>query len=257
MKSICAAGILGLIFMGAAHAIPVPGTYDNLVTAPDGLIKEPWPNNFPLYWPIGSEWQIVTNEDLKPAMVFCNKPEGYVQWLIVNDTLGAPWAQFSNWQVDPWYTPGDPIGNDAYTGSIVDFSLTADFSDYYTPEWSNGMEVAGYVELAARIVALFEVDGDAFYGTFELSYTGFPFPYWTAPGYRIPWYSSQINTFGGYYGWLDSATLTIESVFEPEPEEPEPDDPQPVVPEPASMTLMGLGVAALAFKAARKRSRAE
>ncbi|HOF39774.1 MAG TPA: PEP-CTERM sorting domain-containing protein [Candidatus Hydrogenedentes bacterium] len=250
MKSTSMALILGLVAMGAAHAAPVFGTYDNVISQPvDWVPITGSPADFMTERLVGALWAVEA-----PTSIDNTHVDAYDSWLIdINDYTGQyttwdiqwwstlGWVQLSNMPDDPWYSPSDPKGQWTYFGNIVDINLTVDYSEYYLPEpdWSNGLEVAGHAELTAQITALFEGPGDPFYATFELSFSGTPITNWGG----TPWYMPPTyRNLTGYYGPLDSASLTLESA---------------VVPEPASMTLVGLGVAALAFKAARKRSRAE
>ncbi|MGI6460351.1 MAG: PEP-CTERM sorting domain-containing protein [Candidatus Hydrogenedentales bacterium] len=234
MKNICMALAVCLITLGVAHAAPIFGTYDNIITEPQTWSTSPnSPSGLPDTREIGTQW------DNQFGFVFANNWTGaYTQWDI-QWWFDSGWVYLSNMPDDPWYSSSDPESRYAYYGTIVDFNFSADYSEYYMPDpdWANGNEIAGHADLAAQVTALFEENGDPFYATFELSYSGVPTPTWCGN----PWYSSPSWTyFSGYYGPLDNASLTIESA---------------VVPEPASMTLLGLGVAALAFKAARKRSR--
>ncbi|GEM_PF-985603 len=229
-----------LLVAGAAQAAPTLGTYSNLITEPQvWTVSEGSPSNLPDSRVVGSQWdrQILFGDEDYPMVIVNNWTGDYTQWNIEwwGDT---GWINLSNQPEDPWFEEDDPVGAYTYSGTITDFDLTAIYSAFYMPDtnWTGGIQIAGHVDLEAQITALFEGPGDPFYGTFELSYSGVPTPTWCGAA----WPDETYRIFSGYYGPLDSATLTIESA---------------VVPEPASMTLVGLGMAALAFKTLRKRTR--
>ena len=248
MKNICMALAVCLITLGVAHAAPIFGTYDNVISEPQTWSTSPnSPSGLPDTREIGALWDVEA-----PTSIDNTHVDAYDSWLIdINDYTGhyttwdiqwwstMGWVQLSNMPDDPWYSPSDPASQWTYFGNIVDINLSVDYSEYYLPEsdWTHGLEIAGHAELTAQITALFEGTGDPFYATFELSFSGEPTTNWSGAAWYTP---PTYRNLTGYYGPLDSASLTIESA---------------VVPEPASMTLMGLGVAALAFKAVRKRSR--
>ncbi len=242
MKGTSIALMVCLLVAGAAQATPILGTYENIITEPQiWEVSDDSPSGLPDTRVVGSQWDRQDPFEVGKYVVHINNYTGeYTPWQIVwFDSTATGSIILSNMPDDPWFEAGDTVGSYTYIGTITDYQLEATYSEFYKPldNWTGGIGLAGHVELTAQITALFEGTGyDPFYGTFDLSYSGVPTPTWCGAA----WPDETYRIFSGYYGPLDSATLTIESA---------------VVPEPASMTLVGLGMAALAFKTLRKRTR--